>query len=187
MRGTPYIGRRYPRVEDRALVRGAGRFVDDLHPPGLLEAAFLRSPAAHGLIRSIDTRAARALPGVHAVYTLADLRPILTADRLPLQFPSSVLPPDISPFILAGREVSYVGEAIALVVADKRYIAEDALALIETDIQELPAASDCRDALSAGAPDVHVHRKGNLLIDFIQGYGDADAAVEAAPHRLTVT
>ena len=147
---------------------------------------FCAVPTAHGLIRSIDTSAARALPGVHAVYTLADLRPVLTADRLPLQFPSSVLPPDISPFILAGKEVSYVGEAIALVVADKRYIAEDALALIETDIQELPAASDCRDALSAGAPDVHVHRKGNLLIDFVQSYGDADAAVEAAPHRLTV-
>src|SRR5580765_3516965 len=136
MRGTPYIGRRYPRVEDRALVRGAGRFVDDLRPPGVLEAAFLRSPVAHGLVRSIDTRAARALQGVHAVYTLADLRPILTADRLPLQFPSAVLPPDISPFILAAGEVSYVGEAIALVVADKRYIAEDALTLIETDIEE---------------------------------------------------
>ena len=73
-----------------------------------------------------------------------------------------------------------------MVVADKRYIAEDALALIETDIEELPAASDCRDALAPGAPDVHVHRKGNLLIDFVQSYGDADAAVAAAPHRLTV-
>ncbi len=186
MGGTPYIGRRYPRVEDPTLVRGAGRFVDDLQPAGLLEAAFLRSPTAHGLIRSIDAAAARALPGVHAVYTLADLRPVLTADRLPLQFPSSVLPRDISPFILAGKEVSYVGEAIALVVADKRYIAEDALALIEVDIEELPAVSDCRDALSTGAPDVHVHRKGNLLIDFTQSYGDADAAVKAAPHRLTV-
>ena len=168
MRQTPYIGRRYPRVEDWTLLRGVGRFVDDLNPPGLLEAAFLRSSTAHGLIRSIDTSAARALPGVHAVYTLADLRQVLTADRLPLQFPSNVLPADISPFILAGSEVSYVGEAIVLVVADTRYIAEDALALIEMDIQELPAASDCRDALSAGAPDVHVHRKGNLLIDFVQ-------------------
>jgi carbon-monoxide dehydrogenase large subunit len=186
MRGTPYTGRSYPRVEDGALVRGAGRFVDDLHLPGLLEAAFLRSPVAHGLIRSIDTRAARALPGVQAVFTLADLRPVLTSDRLPLQFPSTVLPPDISPFILAGREVSYVGEAIALVVADKRYLAEDALALIETDIRELPAVSDCRDALAEDAPDVHVHRKGNLLIDFVQSYGDADAVVAAAPHRLTV-
>src|SRR3954470_1699936 len=105
MRGTPYIGRRHPRVEDPELVRGKGRFVDDLNPPGLLEAAFLRSPPAHGLIRSIDTSAARPLPGVHAVYTLADLRPVLTADRLPLQFPSTVLPPNISPFILAGKEV----------------------------------------------------------------------------------
>jgi carbon-monoxide dehydrogenase large subunit len=186
MPAKPYIGRRHPRIEDWALVRGAGRFVDDLNPPGVLAAAFLRSPVAHGLIRSIDTSAARALPGVHAVYTLADLRPVLTADRLPLQFPSTVLPPNISPFILAGKEVSYVGEAIALVVADKRSIAEDALALIEVDIQELPAVSDCRDALSAGAPDVHVHRKGNLLLDFVQSYGDADAAVKAAPRRLTV-
>ena len=141
---------------------------------------------SHGLIRAIDTNAARALPGVHAVFTLADLRPVLTADRLPLQFPSNVLPPNISPFILAGKEVSYVGEAIAVVVADRRYTAEDALALIEMDIQELPGASDCRDALSASAPDVHVHRKGNLLIDFVQGYGDADAAIAAAPRCLTV-
>ena len=106
MRDKSYIGRRYPRVEDHALVRGAGRFVDDLKLPGLLEAAFLRSPVAHGVIRSINVSKARALPGVHAVYTLADLRPVLTADRLPLQFPSTVLPPDISPFILAGKEVS---------------------------------------------------------------------------------
>jgi carbon-monoxide dehydrogenase large subunit len=184
--GTRYVGRRYPRIEDRALIRGAGRFVDDLAPPGLLQAAFLRSAAAHGLINAIDTAAARKLPGVHAVYTLDDLRPMLTADRLPLQFPSTVLPPNISPFILAGKEVSYVGEAIALIVADTRYIAEDAMALVELDISELPAVSDCRDALSANAPDVHVHRKGNLLVDFVQSYGDASAAVEAAPRRLIV-
>ena len=186
MSGTRYIGCRHPRIEDRTLIRGAGRFVDDLNPPGLLAAAFLRSATAHGLINAIDTSAARKLPGVRAVYTLADLRPVFTADRLPLQFPSTVLPPNISPFILAGREVSYVGEAIALVAADTRYIAEDALALIELDIQDLPAVSDCRDALSAQAPDVHIHRKGNLLVDFVQSYGDADAAVEAAPRRLTV-
>lgn len=186
MPGMRYIGRRHPRVEDRPLVRGGGRFVDDLNPPGVLQAAFLRSAVAHGLIDAIDTTKARALAGVHAVYTLADLRPVLTADRLPLQFPTTELPDEISPFILAGKEVSYVGEAIALVVADTRYIAEDALALIELDIRELPAVCDCRDALSPRAPNVHVHRTGNLLIDFIQSYGDADAAVELAPHRLTV-
>jgi carbon-monoxide dehydrogenase large subunit len=183
---TRYIGRRHLRVEDRPLLRGAGRFVDDLNLPGVLHAAVLRSAVAHGLVNAIDTARARMLPGVHAVYTLADLRPVLTADRLPLQFPSTVLPAAISPFILAGKEVSYVGEAIALVVADTRYIAEDALALIELDIRELPAISDCRDALSAHAPDVHVHRNGNLLVDFVQSYGNADAAVAAAPRRLTV-
>ncbi len=126
------------------------------------------------------------LPGVHAVYTLADLRRVLTADRLPLQFPSADLPPDISPFVLAGKEVSYAGEAIALVVADTRYIAEDALALIELDVRQLPAVSDCRDALSAQASSVHLHRTSNLLIDFVQSYGDADTAVEAAPRRVTI-
>ena len=85
MGGTSYIGRRHPRIEDRTLIRGAGRFTDDLNPPGLLHAAFLRSTTAHGLINSIDTTKARLLPGVHAVYTLDDLRPVLTADRLPLQ------------------------------------------------------------------------------------------------------
>ncbi|MGA9891382.1 MAG: xanthine dehydrogenase family protein molybdopterin-binding subunit, partial [Xanthobacteraceae bacterium] len=135
---------------------GTGRFVDDLHRPGQLDAAFFRSPVAHGLINSIDLSAARALPGVHAIYTLADLRQTLTADRLPLQFPSNVLPPNISPFILASKEVAFVGEAIALVVAESRYIAEDAIALIAIDIEILPAASDCKDALAEGAPRVHL-------------------------------
>ena len=182
-----YIGQSVPRVEDPALVIGAGRFVDDIRRPGQLEAAFLRSPVAHGLIKSIDARAVRALPGVHAVYTLADLRPRLTADRLPLQFPSKVLPPNISPYILASREVAYVGEAIALVVADDRYIAEDAAALIDVDIQDLPPASDCREAMADTAPKAHIDRKSNVLTEFIMDYGDADAAVEAAPRRLRLS
>jgi aerobic carbon-monoxide dehydrogenase large subunit len=184
---TPsYIGHRQLRLEDRPLLLGTGRFVDDIHKPNLLEAAFLRSPIAHGLVHSVDTSAARKLDGVHAVYTLADLRPALTADRLPLQFPSNVLPPNISPYILAGKEVSFVGEAIVLVVAETRYVAEDALALINVDIDELPAVSDCRDALAVGAPKVHVDRPGNLLIDFVQQYGDAKAAIAKAPRRVTV-
>lgn len=187
MRGQPYVGQRVPRVEDPALVRGAGRFVDDIDRPGLLEAAFFRSPIAHGLIKSIDLSGARKLPGVHAVYTLSDLRPILTADRLPLQFPSKVLPPNISPYILASRELAYVGEAIALVVAEDRYIAEDAVALINMDFQELPAAADCRTSLHDDAPKAHVDRNTNLLTEFFQQYGDADTAVEAAPRRLRLS
>ncbi len=183
---SSYIGRRQLRVEDRPLVLGAGRFVDDIRKPNLLEAAFLRSPIAHGLIHSIDASAARNLHGVHAVYTLSDLRSVLTADRLPLQFPSTELPPNISPFILADKEVSFVGEAIALVVADNRYLAEDAVSLMEVDIEELAAVSDCRDALAADAPKVHLNRPGNLLIQFVQEYGDAKAAVAAAKRRVTI-
>ena len=184
---TKYVGKSIPRLEDPALIRGAGQFIDDIHRHGQLEAAFVRSPVAHGLIRSIDKSRALALPGVHAVYTLADLREVLTADRLPLQFPSDVLPPNISPFILASKEVAHVGEPIALIVAENRYVAEDALALIDVEIDPLPPVSDCRDALAPGSPKAHVDRPGNLLIDFVQEYGDADLAVTGAPHRVKLS
>jgi aerobic carbon-monoxide dehydrogenase large subunit len=187
MRHPPHVGQSVPRLEDPTLIKGAGRFVGDIQRPGQLEAAFLRSPLAHGLIRSIDVSDARKVPGVHAVYTLADLRPIMTADRLPLQFPSKTLPPNISPFILASREVAYVGEAIALVVADNRYVAEDAAALINTEIQQLPIASDCRASLLDSAPKTHSDRKTNLLTEFYQQYGDADSAIASAPRRLTLS
>mgnify|MGYP006273982045 CR=1 FL=1 len=82
------IGTPVPRIEDAALLRGQGRFLDDLSPAGLLEAAFLRSPVAHGLIRRFDASAARALPGVHAVYRYDDLRPLMTSDHMPLALPA---------------------------------------------------------------------------------------------------
>jgi carbon-monoxide dehydrogenase large subunit len=182
-----YIGRRFLRLEDRALLQGAGQFVGDINRPSQLEAAFLRSPVAHGIIESIDISAARALRGVQAIYTLADLRSVLTADRLPLQFPSKILPPNISPFILASKEVAYVGEAIAVVVAETRYIAEDAIDLVDLNIESLPAVSDCKDAAAAGAANTHIERNDNVLIAFSQEYGDADAAVAAAPKRLQLS
>ncbi len=182
-----FVGRRLLRLEDPPLLRGEARFVADLHPPRTLEAAFVRSPVAHGVIRSIDTQRPRKLTGVHAVYTLADLRSVLTADRLPLQFPSSVLPRDIGPFILAADEVCFVGEAIAMVVADNRYVAEDAAELVGLDIDALPPVSDCRDAIVPGSPNVHIRRKDNRLIDFRQSYGDADEAMQQAARRLSVS
>ncbi len=105
----------------------------------MLEAAFVRSPHAHALIRGIDASAARAHPGVHAVLTLADLMPLLTQERLPLQFRAAKLPPDITPFVLAKDEVSFVGEAVAVVIARTRYVAEDAAALVAVDYEPLPA------------------------------------------------
>ena len=114
------IGDRVKRIEDPALLRGKAVFVDDIHLAGMLQAAFLRSPHPHAKILSIDTSAAKAVAGVHAVYTLADLSPHVLMDRLPLQFPTTAFRPDVTPWLLAGEEVCHVGEPVAMVVADTR-------------------------------------------------------------------
>jgi aerobic carbon-monoxide dehydrogenase large subunit len=183
---THYIGRSIARIEDRPLLTGAGRFVADLRFPDMLEAAFVRSPHAHAAISGIDASAARAVPGVHSVFTLADLAPLLAQERLPLQFRTAQLPPDITPLVLAREEVSFVGEAVAVVIARTRYIAEDAAALVVVDYAPLPAVSDCRQALAPGAPPVHRARAGNLLTEFRQSYGDVAAVFARAPRRATV-
>ena len=181
-----YIGKPLRRREDAPLLRGQGRFLDDLSFPGMLEAAFVRSPHAHAAIRGIDTSAARQAPGVQAVFTLDDLKPLLTQERLPLQFRTAQLPPDITPFVLARDEVAFVGEAVAIVIAETRYQAEDAAALVAVDYEALPAVSDCRDALAPGAPLAHRGRKSNVMVEFRQSYGDVAAAFAQAPHRVSI-
>src|SRR5712691_11172316 len=183
---TATIGRPVRRLEDRPLITGAGRFVADLKFPDMLEAAFVRSPHAHAVIRGIDAGPARRHPGVQAVLTLADLAPRLTDERLPLQFRTAQLPPDITPFVLAKDEVAFVGEAIAIVIADTRYVAEDAAALVAVDYEPLAAVADCRQALAPGAPLAHRGRKSNLLIEFRQSYGDVAGAFARAPHQVGV-
>ena len=175
------------RLEDGPLLRGDGRFIDDLKFAGMLEAAFVRSPHAHAGIRGINTDAAMRLPGVYAVLTLADLAPLLTAERLPLQFRTDQLPADVAPFVLAKDEFVFVGEAIAVVIARSRAIAEDAAALVDVDYEVLPAISDCRAALRPGAPLAHRKKSTNLLIELRQAYGDAAAAFARAPHRARVS
>src|SRR5712691_967114 len=182
-----YIGRSIKRIEDRPLLTGAGRFLADLRVPGTLEAAFVRSPHAHAAIRGIDVAAARNFPGVHAVLTLADLMPLLANDRLPLQFRTAQLPPDITPIVLAKDEVAFVGEAVAVAIAQTRYIAEDAAALVAVDYEPMPAVSDCRQALAAGAPLAHRGRKSNVMTEIRQSYGNVAAAFAEAPHRVNVS
>src|SRR3954464_732511 len=165
---------------------GRGRFVADLAFPDMLEAAFVRSPHAHAAIRGIDTHAARRCAGVHAVLTLAELAPHLAQERLPLQFRTANLPPDITPFVLAKDEVAFVGEAMAVVIAETRFLAEDAAALVAVDYEPLRAVSDCRAALAPGAPLAHRGRKSNVMIEFSQTYGDVAAAFARAPHRVSV-
>jgi aerobic carbon-monoxide dehydrogenase large subunit len=186
MKETAYIGKPVLRVEDRALLTGSGRFVGDLRLPGMLEAAFVRSPHAHARIRAVDARPARAHPRVHTALVFADLAPLLSQERLPLGFRTNELPPDITPFALACNEVAFVGEAIAVVIAQTRHDAEDAAALVEVDYEPLSAVSDCRAALAPGAPRAHLARPSNLLIELRQSYGDIAGAFERAPRRARV-
>jgi carbon-monoxide dehydrogenase large subunit len=173
-----------PRLEDEPLLRGKGRFVDDIHLPGMLEAAFVRSAEPHALIRHVDAAAARALPGVHAVLTLNDLRPHITAERLAVGLPSPAYRQQVDRMILAGDEVVHVGEPIAVVVAESRYVAEDAAALVDVSYEPLPAASDCRAALAENAPRVHRKAPHNLAAEFKLGYGEVEQAFTQAPRRL---
>jgi aerobic carbon-monoxide dehydrogenase large subunit len=181
-----YIGRRLKRIEDLPLLCGCGRFVDDLKFPDMLEAAFVRSPHGHAVIRGVDMLKARMLPGVRAVFTLADLAPLLSEERLPLQFRAAQLPPDITQFVLAKDEVAFVGEAVAVVVAESRYIAEDAAALVAVDYDPMPAVADCRMALAPESCCAHRGRASNVMFEFSQAYGDIAGAFSRAPHRVTV-
>jgi carbon-monoxide dehydrogenase large subunit len=134
-----YIGTRVARKEDRRLVTGRGRFVDDVNLPGQLAAAFVRSYIARGQIAGIDTTAAAALPGVHAVYTGGDLN----GDAGPMYH--SLFGPNVPQFPqrpLAVTSVEFVGDPVAVVVADSRYIAEDACELVEVSYEPLAPILD---------------------------------------------
>ena len=100
---SAWMGRPVLRVEDATLLRGAGRFVDDIDLPGLLHASFVRSPVAHARLNASTSTQARALPGVHAVLTYADLRPLLTCDRIPLALPVGAIRFHVDPSCLAER------------------------------------------------------------------------------------
>ncbi len=176
------VGKDVKRVEDAALIRGQGRFVDDIAPPGTLHAAFVRAQHAHALILGVDAEAARALPGVHAVWTLDDLRPHLTGTRLVVAQPSPSYRLELHRPVLAETEVVHVGEAIAVVLAESRYVAEDAAALVLVDYDPLPAVSDCVAALAPGAPLAHRGAASNLAAALTLEYGAVEAAFAAAPH-----
>ncbi len=179
------IGARVLRVEDNKLLRGRGRFVDDIASPGVLVAAFARSPHPHAAIGRVDLGPARALPGVVAALTLDDLAPVLKQRRM-MRFSNSGARLDGSwPFALADGEVSFVGEPVAIVVAVDRYIAEDAAALVAVDYDVLPAAGDCRTA--AGAAGVRRDLKSNQVISYRVGFGDVDAAFAGAAHVVHET
>jgi carbon-monoxide dehydrogenase large subunit len=170
------LGNRVLRVEDPDLLRGKGRFVDDIHLPGMLHAAFVRSPFGHAAVKSIDKTAALAMPGVHAVLTREDLLPYLKNERIVVGLPSPAYRQMRDRPALAGDEVVHVGEPVAAVIAITRYIAEDAAALVEVEYDPLPTMGDPRAALAEGAALVHRDAPHNLLAEFDMGYGDIDKA-----------
>ncbi len=166
------IGSSIKRREDPELITGEGLYTDDLKRPGMLFAAIVRSPYAHARILSIDTSAASALPGVVAVYTGADLRPAGAAGGL---IPTGWLLPDIKTPdhpILATEKVRYVGDGVAVVVAEGRYVARDAMDLVEVDYEPLEAAVDPRATTEEGAPRIHAEAPNNISFDW--DLGDAE-------------
>jgi carbon-monoxide dehydrogenase large subunit len=179
---TKTFGKPTRRLEDRKLLSGTARFVADIRRPGMLHAVFVRSPHAHARIVSIDSSAALALPGVVAVLTAADIGGMTTTNKLVVALPDKTYKQQRDRFILAPEETTYVGEAIAMVVATDAYVAEDGAGLVEIEYDVLPAASDCRAALAADAPPVHSGAQSNLCAAFSSSYGDVDAAFARATH-----
>jgi CO/xanthine dehydrogenase Mo-binding subunit len=166
------IGARLPRKEDPRLLRGRGRFGDDISVPGQLWARVVRSPSAHGQLRELDVSQAITAPGVMAVVTAGDLPPGL-AIPVRLAVPGTDLGPYLQP-VLAAHTVRYVGEPLAVVVGDDPYACEDAAELIEIDIAEAPAVLDARTARS------------HVAAELTAGYGDIDAAFSGARHVVRI-
>jgi carbon-monoxide dehydrogenase large subunit len=176
---TTMIGAKIHRREDPRLITGHGRYVDDMTRPGMLHMTLVRSPMAHAKIRSIDLTAAKKAPGVVAVYTFADFKdhiagglPVsasFVADKkqIPNQFP------------IAHDEVVYQGEPVAVVLAEERYQAADAAALVEVDYDQLPAVMDLEKAMEPGSPKAHTGAPDNIGWDLTYSPDSPDAFKEA--------
>jgi aerobic carbon-monoxide dehydrogenase large subunit len=191
--GAKYFGAAVRRREDPRFLRGEGRFVDDVTLPGLLHAAFLRSPHAHARIRSIDAARARSMPGVAAVYTHADLarwmKPLPVFGATPPGLAAAVrFDVRHAPQWALCKDIArHVGEIVAMVVADSRARAEDAAEAIDVVWEPLPAIVDMRAAGEAGAPLVHPEWSTNVAVGFTHAIGDAERALGAADVVLEET
>ncbi len=181
-----YIGSRIQRTEDEKLLRGQGQFVDDLSLKDVLHSAVLRSPHAHARIVSIDASAARALPGVHAVYLHADL-PASARRRMPMLVPNPAIRNVMTQEVLASTEVCCVGDPVAFIVADNRYIAEDACTLVEIEYEDMPIVADCASALKPGAHPMHSSISDNLAAHVKMGFGETSTAFASAAHIVRET
>src|SRR4051794_12456391 len=187
----PFVGRSLLRREDDRLLTGKGQFVADLVLPHMLHAVFVRSQVAHARIRSVDLTEAAMAPGVVHVIDGAELLrrlpPVPDAQLvLPKKWTSSVQHSFHNPQqpLLAHDKVRHVGEAIAVILAESRYAAEDAAGLVRVELEPLPALVDPEEALAPGAEIVHDKFGTNLIGEFVVEKGDVENALAAAPHRV---
>ena len=183
-RQAPFVGRSLPRREDRRLLTGRGQFIADLDLPHMLHAVFIRSPVAHARIASADLSRAANFPGVAFVLGGAELARLLppvpdTQLSLPRKWASIVDHKFINPQqpLIAYDKVRHVGEAVAVIVAESRHVAEDAAQLVTLELDPLPAVVDPEAALRSDAPLIHDRFATNLIGAFSVGKGDATAAL----------
>ena len=181
---TRQFGEPIARNADAALLRGEGSFIDDIDLPGVLHAAFARSMVARARIRSVDVSAAEAVDGVVKVYTCDNIGALDAP--LPLLIPAPDLTHPKTQRPLARDDVFYVGQCIAMVVAVNRYIAEDAVRLIDIDYDPLPVEMDLEKAVEDNAPHVHPDVPNNTAGSFCVETGDTDAAFAQAEHITRV-
>ena len=176
-----WVGERMPRTEDQRMITGHGRYVDDLAKPGMVHATFVRSAVASGRIVELDVSEARRAPGVVAVLTAAEI-----SSRIR---PFAPGPVDKTPRrLLADGDVRYVGEPIAIVVAESRYLAEDAAELVSVDIEPGEAVVTAAQALAEGSPRVHPELPDNLSgVVPAEDLPGLDVLFENAPHVFTET
>src|ERR1700737_3707010 len=173
-----YIGSPVERIEDWRFLRGRGEFVGDLQREGMLHAAILRSPIAHGRLRRLDATAARDIPGVRAIITAAEIGtvPTIPLRLLPLPGTERFLQP-----VIAAERVRYVGEPVAVVLGDSPALAEDGVGAIALDIEELPPVPD-RQASGRGEMLLFEEAGTNAAMVFTGVKGDADAAFRDADY-----
>lgn len=179
---TRYFGERIKRNEDPRLLTGRALFVDDVNLPGMAHVAFVRSPYAHARIKSIDVSAAKELPGVVAVYSATELGSYWRTGVLNVGLPpikDATFNERLHP-ILAKDKVRHVGEPVVCIVADSRYIAEDAANRVLVDYESLPVHVDPRKALEKGAALIHEDLKDNTAAHVVQSRGDYEKAKSQA-------
>ncbi|MBD19564.1 MAG: dehydrogenase [Rhodospirillaceae bacterium] len=185
--GAKLFGAAVKRLEDPDLLKGNGTYTDDVQFSNTLHAVFVRSPHPHARFTKIETSAAKAMEGVCGVFTLEDFPKDIQDNKLLLLLPNPSIVQPMMPYLLARDEVHFAGEAVACVVAESRYLAEDAAAAIAIDWEVLPSASDAREAVKSGAPLSHSDGKDNISARFVNEYGDVAGAFSGASHRVVVS